>query len=346
MPTQLNRPIASLQINSAHRSKLMKNGYSTAADIQAVSVEELARDLGISLEDANAISAVAQTQPQISSHINTDSVELPETQRTQLVIAGSQTAAELLKVPASATALSTGNKTIDEILDGGVIKGSLLEISGVPGSGRSAVTRSILTSAIREGHEILVIDSRGDLPIESLKDVVSSLTVDREKQTTTEVHHARVKSLPELLSCVSKLPQYCVDHPGIKLVIMSQLSYHIQASRISLQAKGKLLTHIKQHLTKTCGTGQVAVVVTTSMAVKLIDDEGQPANFSTGTRALLIPTLGDGFSLASKTYRLVLGRHPHDGRRFVRLVASPARVNQSKTANFMIKNGFITDTEV
>ncbi|KAF8761086.1 hypothetical protein RHS01_00474 [Rhizoctonia solani] len=63
MPTQLNRPIASLQINSAHRSKLMKNGYSTAADIQAVSVEELARDLGISLEDANAISAVAQTQP-------------------------------------------------------------------------------------------------------------------------------------------------------------------------------------------------------------------------------------------------------------------------------------------
>ncbi|GAB1524009.1 hypothetical protein RhiTH_007161 [Rhizoctonia solani] len=157
MPTQLNRPIASLQINSAHRSKLMKNGYSTAADIQAVSVEELARDLGISLEDANAISAVAQTQPQISSHINTDSVELPETQRTQLVIAGSQTAAELLKVPASATALSTGNKTIDEILDGGVIKGSLLEISGVPGSGRSAVTRSILTSAVREGHEILVI---------------------------------------------------------------------------------------------------------------------------------------------------------------------------------------------
>ncbi|QRW19534.1 DNA repair helicase RHP51 [Rhizoctonia solani] len=292
MPTQLNRPIASLQINSAHRSKLMKNGYSTAADIQAVSVEELARDLGISLEDANAISAVAQTQPQISSHINTDSVELPETQRTQLVIAGSQTAAELLKVPASATALSTGNKTIDEILDGGVIKGSLLEISGVPERG----TKYLLLR--RES------DSRGDLPIESLKDVVSSLTVDREKQTTTEVHHARVKSLPELLSCVSKLPQYCVDHPGIKLVIMSQLSYHIQASRISLQAKGKLLTHIKQHLTKTCGTGQVAVVVTTSMAVKLINDEGQPANFSTGTKALLIPTLGWPHELLSNSCNL------------------------------------------
>ncbi|CEL58188.1 hypothetical protein RSOLAG1IB_02933 [Rhizoctonia solani AG-1 IB] len=188
------------------------------------------------------------------------------------------------------------------------------------------------------------LDSRGDLSIESLRDSCS-LVADSTKQADVELHHVRVTSLPELLSRISTLSQYCADHPGVKLVILSQLSYHIQTSGVTPQVKVKLLTHIKQHLTKTCGAGQVAVVATTSMAVKLVDNEGQPANFSTGTKALLIPTLGDGFSLASKAYRLVLARHALDGRRFARLVSSPARTNQSKTANFAIKNGFIVDME-
>ncbi|CAE6424461.1 unnamed protein product [Rhizoctonia solani] len=314
MSTQSNRSITNLQISPTHRSKLIKNGYSTVADIQAVSAEELSRDLGLSLEDASAIVAATQAQIQAPIHNNLGSTVLPSSQRTQLIIKGSQTAAELLKVPASATALSLGANAIDELLDGGALKGSLLEISGVPGSGRSAATKSIFMSAVRAGHEILIIDSRGDLSIESLRDSCS-LVADSTKQADVELHHVRVTSLPELLSRISTLSQYCADHPGVKLVILSQLSYHIQTSGVTPQVKVKLLTHIKQHLTKTCGAGQVAVVATTSMAVKLVDNEGQPANFSTGTKALLIPTLGDGFSLASKAYRLVLARHALDGRR-------------------------------
>ncbi|CAE6523173.1 unnamed protein product [Rhizoctonia solani] len=176
--------------------------------------------------------------------------------------------------------------------------------------------------------------------MQSMRDL-ASLT----QGTDSGLHYIRVTSLPELLSFISTLSQYCIGHPGIKLVALSQLSYHIQTSAITPQARGKLLTQIKQHLTKTCGTGQVAVVVTTSMAMKLIDNEGQPANFSTGTKALLMPALGDAFSLASKTYRLVLARHPHDGRRFARLITAPARTNESKAANFLIKNGFIVDMD-
>ncbi|EUC65438.1 DNA repair RAD51-like protein, putative, partial [Rhizoctonia solani AG-3 Rhs1AP] len=253
MSTQLKRSIASLQINPSHRSKLIKNGYSTVADIQAISAEELSRDLGLSLEDANTIIAAAQPQPHVPLYDALAPAGPSPSQRTQIVITGSQTAAALLKVPASATALSLGANSMNELLDG--------------------------------------------------------------------------------------------DHPEVKLVALPQLSYHVQTSAISPQARGKLLTHIKQQLTKACGTGQVAIVATTSMAVKLIDDQGQPANFSTGTKALLVPALGDGFSLASKTYRLVLGRHPHDGQRFARLVTAPARTHQSKSTNFTIKNGFIVDME-
>ncbi|KAG8691642.1 hypothetical protein FRC11_014019 [Ceratobasidium sp. 423] len=237
MATQSKRSIASLQIDPAHRSRLVKNGYSTVADIQAISAEELSRDLGLSLEEANTIIAAAKPQSQIPVYGALGSMAPPASQRTQIVITGSQTAAELLKVPASATALSLGAKAIDELLDGGALKGSLLEISGVPGSGRSAVMRSVITNAIKAGHEVYVI----------------------AKQPGAGLHHTRVTSLPELLSCVSTLPQYCADHPGVKLVVLPQLSYHIQTSAVSPQIRGKLLTHIKQQLTKTCGTGQVAV---------------------------------------------------------------------------------------
>ncbi|CAE6431753.1 unnamed protein product [Rhizoctonia solani] len=343
MSTQLKRSVASLQINPSHRSKLIKNGYSTVADIQAISTEELSRDLGLSLEDANTIIAAAQPQSHIPLYDALAPTGPSPSQRTQIVITGSQTAAALLKVPASATALSLRANSMDELLDGGALKGTLLEISGVPGSGRSAAIRSVTRSATEAGHEVLVVDSRGDLPVESLRDIF--LTRDSVTQPSAELHYIRVTSLPELLSCISTLSQYCVDHPGVKLVALPQLSYHVQTSAIPPQTRGKLLTHIKQQLTKTCGTGQVAIIATTSMAVKLIDDQGQPANFSTGTKALLAPALGDGFSLASKTYRLVLGRHPHDGQRFARLVTAPARTNQSKSTNFTIKNGFIVDME-
>ncbi|CAE6459030.1 hypothetical protein RSOLAG22IIIB_01307 [Rhizoctonia solani] len=344
MSTQSKRSVASLQINPSHRTRLIKNGYSTVADIQAVSAEELSRDLGLSLEDANTIIAMTQPQSHVPLYDALASVGPSASQRTQITITGSQTAAALLKVPASATALSLGANAIDELLDGGAIRGALLEISGVPGSGRSAAIRSVIASAIKTGHEVLLADSRGDLPAESLRET-TVLTRDSVTQPSAGLHHLRITSLPELLSFISTLSQYCADHSGVKLVALSQLSYHVQTSAIPPQARVKLLTYIKQQLTKTCGTGQVAIVATTSMAVKLIDDEGQPANFSTGTKALLVPTLGDGFSLASKTYRLILGRHPHDGQRFARLVTAPDRTSQSKTTNFMLKNGFMVGVE-
>ncbi|KAF8609783.1 hypothetical protein BDV93DRAFT_153714 [Ceratobasidium sp. AG-I] len=290
--SQFKRPISALPISPAHRAKLMQGGYSTVADINAVSATELSRDLGLSIEDATMIIEASRPQTQLPTINAALTGVTSASQRAHIAIGGSQTAAALLGVPASATALSLGVTAIDDLLDGGALKGCVLEISGVPGSGRSAALTSVFTSALKAGHEVLVIDSRGDLTLSKLKDVASSLSSDSEQSTAKRLHHMSVTCLTELLSCVSTLAQYCADHPSIKLVIISHLSYHIQTSGASPQVRGKLLAQIKQHLIKTCGTGQVAVVATTSMAVKLVDEQGQPANFATGTKALLMPALG------------------------------------------------------
>ncbi|KAG9092474.1 DNA repair protein rad51c, partial [Ceratobasidium sp. 370] len=151
------RSINTLQIPQAQRAKLMKNGYTTVADVQAVSAVELSRDLGFSLEDATSIIAASNPLAQSQIAPNGNPVPPLTSQRTHITIGGSQTAAALLRVPASATALSLGAKAIDELLDGGALKGCVTEICGAPGSGRSAAAMSVFASAVKAGHEALVI---------------------------------------------------------------------------------------------------------------------------------------------------------------------------------------------
>ncbi|KAG9127696.1 hypothetical protein FRC07_010769 [Ceratobasidium sp. 392] len=278
------RSINSVQIPQAQRAKLMKNGYTTVADILAVSSAELSKDLGLSLEDAASIIAAANPSTQSKLLSSDDTMLLSASQRTHVAIGGSQTAAALLRVPASATALSLGVKAIDELLDGGALKGCVTEICGVPGSGRAAAVMSVFASAIRAGHEVLV--------------------VEQFERTTYDKEAALYKG-----DITTRTSVLYFDTSSI-------LCYHVQTSAITPQIRSKVLNQIKQQITKTCATGQTSIVATTSMATKLVDDEGQPANFSTGTKALLVPSLGDAFSLSSKTYRIVLARQPYDGQRY------------------------------
>ena len=157
MASQLRRPISTLSISPAHRAKLMQGGYSTVADINAVSATELSRDLDLSIEDATMIVEASRPQTQLPTISATLTGVPSASQRAHITIDGSQTAAALLGVPASATALSLGVTAIDDLLDGGALKGYVLEISGVPGSGRRTALNSVFTSAMKVGHEVLVI---------------------------------------------------------------------------------------------------------------------------------------------------------------------------------------------
>ncbi|KAG8751870.1 hypothetical protein FRC12_012228, partial [Ceratobasidium sp. 428] len=53
------RSVNTIQLPQLQRAKLMKNGYTTVADILAVSATELASDLGLPLADATVIIAAA-----------------------------------------------------------------------------------------------------------------------------------------------------------------------------------------------------------------------------------------------------------------------------------------------
>lgn len=50
---------------------------------------------------------------------------------------------------------STGSPDIDSLLQGGLARGSILQLSGPPGSGKEQLLSNLIISAVRSGDEVL-----------------------------------------------------------------------------------------------------------------------------------------------------------------------------------------------
>ena len=59
--------------------------------------------------------------------------------------------------PTSNERLSTGSKPIDEMMDGGLYKGSVTMLSGISGTGKTVLSVQFLTSAVQAGHKTLLV---------------------------------------------------------------------------------------------------------------------------------------------------------------------------------------------
>ena len=59
--------------------------------------------------------------------------------------------------PTSSARLSTGSKTIDSMMDGGIYEGSVTMVTGISGTGKTVFGVQFLTSAIKAGHKTLLV---------------------------------------------------------------------------------------------------------------------------------------------------------------------------------------------
>jgi RAD51-like protein 2 len=50
---------------------------------------------------------------------------------------------------------STGSTPVDQLTDGGVARGNILEIAGPPGCGREGILLGLVESALRNGDDVL-----------------------------------------------------------------------------------------------------------------------------------------------------------------------------------------------
>ncbi|SRR6266478_8234061 len=99
----------------------------------------------------------------------------------------------------------------------------------------------------------------------------------------------------------------------IRLVILNSIWFPFQTSNLTQARRTTLLARVRQVLARLCSSFDIAVspqlyaahrhchllirleeqiVITTQLATKLLNPDGSPASFDSGSRAVLVPQLG------------------------------------------------------
>ncbi|XP_047462801.1 DNA repair protein RAD51 homolog 4 [Mugil cephalus] len=191
-------------------------------------------------------------------------------QHAAFPVSGADLYEELLS---STAILSTGNPSLDKLLDSGLYTGEITELSGGPGSGKSQVCFSV---AVHISHQlkqsVVFIDTTGGLSAGRLLQMLQAETSSSEEQMEAlqRIHIFRLFDVYALLDCLyglrgGGLQQASVGGGGgsVKAVIVDSVSAVISPLLGGRQNEGmSLMIQVSGVLKTMAKDFNVAVLVT------------------------------------------------------------------------------------
>jgi len=295
--------------------KLRAAGYYSVKDLAFASAHELAIILG-SEERAMAIIRAAQ----------------------KLVSKGEEfiTAKELFEKRKNLEYISTGVKSLDDLLEGGIEVGSLTELIGEFGAGKTQICHqlSVMVQLPKEkgglSARALYIDTEGTFRPERIIQIARAKGLEPEK-ALENIIYARAYNSDHQMLLVDEAKKY-IEKNNIRLIIVDSLINHFRSEypgRENLASRQqKLNRHISQ-LHKLASLYNLAVVVTNQVMAAPDIFFGNPLRPAGGN------IMAHGF-----TYRIWL-RKAKEGKRIARIIDSPKHAE--KEAAFAISEEGVTD---
>ncbi|KAM4544570.1 DNA repair protein RAD51 homolog 4 [Odontesthes bonariensis] len=183
----------------------------TVEDLVSSDLEELAQKCSVSYKALFAIRRVLLAQ------------------HTAFPVSGADLYEELLS---STAILSTGNPSLDKLLDSGLYTGEITELSGGPGSGKSQVCFGVaVNTSYHLKQSVVYIDTTGGMTAGRLLQMLQTETSSTEEQTQAlqRIHIFRLFDVYALLDCLyhlcgSGLQQVSVGGGSVKAVIVDSVS--------------------------------------------------------------------------------------------------------------------------
>ncbi|TKS83162.1 RAD51 -like protein 4 R51H3 [Collichthys lucidus] len=233
----------------------------TVEDLVSSDIEELARKCSVSYKALFAIRRVLLAQ------------------HTAFPVSGADLYEELLS---STAIISTGNPSLDKVLDSGLYTGEITELSGGPGSGKSQVCFGVAVHiSYQLKQSVIFIDTTGGLTARRLLQMLQTETSNKEEQMEAlqRIHIFRLFDVHSLLDCLhslrsGRLQQASVGSGSVKAVIVDSVSAVIapllggrqnEGMSLMIQVAGTLKTMAKDfnvaalvtnHVTRS-GSGEV-----------------------------------------------------------------------------------------
>ncbi len=240
-------------IGPAVAEKLMASGYLTLAAVAHASPIELAEHCEIGEQTAKKLIAASRSQIGI----------------------GFKNANELLKVRNKLVKISTGTKSLDTLLAGGIETSSLTEISGEFRTGKTQICFQlcVMTAMPKSlgGLEsgVIYIDTEGTFRPERIVQICNRYNAPAE-EVLSRINVGRAYNSDHQMVLVLESPQL-IKEGNVKLMIIDSLTSHFRAEfagRNALLERQQKLNKFLHQLLRLAEVYDIAVVATNQVLSK------------------------------------------------------------------------------
>lgn len=287
-------------VGPAIADKLIAAGKISLESIATASVKELAAESGIGENTCLKLIQSAMTKLNISW----------------------KSASQILKERKEMKRFTTGSKNLDDLLNGGVEPKAIFEWYGEFRTGKTQICHQCCVTVqlpLEHGGlngSALYIDAEGTFRPERLIQITETRYKDilDPSKILDKVFVARVYSADHQKLVVQKIPEFIMEHPDLKLIVVDSIMTHFRAEYIGRGMLSDRQQQLNKHvhlLFKHAETYNLSVFFTNQVSAN-------PASFI----ATVTPVGGHVIAHAS-TYRIFLKKGKAE-KRIAKLVDSPS----------------------
>ncbi|KAI1782973.1 P-loop containing nucleoside triphosphate hydrolase protein [Ganoderma leucocontextum] len=300
------RSLSSLGLPISTLSTLERFGYDTVSDLSKSTPEQLSRDLNIPLPASQAIFLSA-SRPSATPAMSI-----------------TQSAASMMGN--STKRYSTSCAPLDQLLDGGLKCGHVLEINGPPGCGKEQIAAYTIKSFLQAQEHVLFVDMQNMVPPATIKRILLHKPAVPVKNGSDDsaldlVHYKMLHTPTEFVVFIRTLPAYLAAHPAVRLVVLNSFTFPFQTI-LDYRDTFALLDRTKETLMRLCASSNLTVVITSQLS----------GNAPQGSKYIMKRTYDDKYYPSGRTYRvLVVPQWPPEKTErktgVIRLLSTPTKTN-------------------
>ncbi|XP_063979770.1 DNA repair protein RAD51 homolog 3-like isoform X3 [Diachasmimorpha longicaudata] len=227
--------------------------------------------------------------------------------------------------------VTTFSKALDALLDGGFPCGSITELCGAPGTGKTQICFQLCITAQlsqeRGGLDsrVLFIDTRNGFSARRLQDVIEGCQSDfpdlktKLKDFLAGITLVSILTAQELFSTVGNLREYLRKNHQLRVIIIDSLSLPVLCSIENTVVRYKFYVKIFDELQKVASEYKIAVVIVDELITQL-DAKGNIGFDS-----------GGGQTVAYRCQRRLMLARLNDTTFAAKIIKSPVQPQRSKT---------------
>jgi len=168
--------------------------------------------------------------------------------------------------------ISTGSVCLDRLLGGGVETGTVTQIFGASGTGKTSICLMIANSAINQGYKVAYIDTEGISP-----ERMNQIFVDKENLKMIYIYD--VVDFKQQSVAIKELAKLCKDEKDLKVAIIDSFTFLYRSELENYEKQVKAKRELIAQLTFLLGLARkfdLAVIITNQMFTDVRTGEEKP----------------------------------------------------------------------